>query len=89
MLTTLRRRFTTPPAHLRRWAEIRGNEDLDLVHDRQAAVGRREKAHSPLVHARHDERVVRDQAESPLVAEAPEHRRLGHRDDLDPIAGMA
>jgi len=63
---------------------MRGNEDLDLVHDRQAAVGRREKAHSPLVHARHDERAVRDQAVSPLVAEAPEHRRLGHRDDLDP-----
>jgi hypothetical protein len=44
---------------------------------------------SPLVHARHDERAVRDQTVSPLVAKAPEHRRLGHRNDLDPIAGMA
>jgi len=53
---------------LRSEAQIRRDPDLHLVHDSQTAVSRREPSHALLLHARHDERVVREQAVSTLMA---------------------
>src|SRR5262249_14840950 len=43
-------------------AQVGRDEELDLAHGPEALVGRHQRPHSLLLHAGHDERVVREQA---------------------------